>query len=60
MNKILHALIFAAAILVASLLMKDSDKANTILLLIIAGWVATGGLSGSRNELTCLKRKLFG
>lgn len=60
MNKIIHALIFAAGILAASVLMKGSENANMVLLLMVAGWIATGGLSGSKNEIACLKRKLSG
>ena len=53
-------MIFAAAILAASVLMKDGENANMAFLLIVGCWIATGGLSGGKNELACLKRKLLG
>jgi hypothetical protein len=59
-NKILQALIFAAAILIASLLTKDSDNGFTITMMIVAGWVATGGLSGSKREIDCFKARFKG
>jgi len=58
-NKIIHALIFGAAMIIASLIVKDREASQSLVILFIGVWVATGGLSNSRDEIACLKAKLF-
>jgi hypothetical protein len=58
-NKIIHALIFGAAMIIASLIVEDREASQSLVILFIGIWVATGGLSGSRDEIACLKATLF-
>lgn len=59
-KKMIHSLIWAAAILLASWIIKDKKQATTMLFILIAGWAATGGLSAAKDECNWLKRRLFG
>ncbi len=55
-RSIVTALVWAALMIAVSLVMTDSDNKQTILLLMIGGWIATGGLSSS--TLSC-ERRMF-
>lgn len=63
-KQILHSLVWAAAILASSFIVKDEKQASMMLFILLAGWVASGGLNGgaenARKEIACLKKRFFG
>ncbi len=63
-KNIINALVWAAAILVSSYLIKDTKDASIMLFIMIAGFFATNSLiaqgQGFREECRCLLNKLRG
>lgn len=63
-NEVGHSIIWAAMMIASSLVMKDEGSADTMLFLLMAGWVATmtvtGGFKQSVERECAFLRKLFG
>jgi len=53
------ALIWAAVMIVVSYLLKDSEKSATLLMFLIGGWIATGGLTGKANDFAKAECRAF-
>jgi xanthine/uracil permease len=56
---ILIALIWAAAMIAVAYFFKGRDNTPAILMLMIAGWIATGGLAGSNHPLARAERRFL-
>jgi len=52
-KSILIALFWAAAMITTSYLLQGHEHRETLFLLMIAGWVATGGISSEFHKAEC-------
>jgi len=53
------ALVWAALMIAVALVVDDAEKSGILILFLVAGWVATGGLSGGRNEFAKAECRAF-
>ena len=53
------ALVWAAMMIAVSLVVKDAEKSQALITLMIAGWIATGGLSGSSSAFYKAECSMF-
>ncbi len=63
-KRVINALIWAVVILATAYIMRGSENSEFMFFILLAGFFATSSLVGTpgsaRDELNCLKRKLFG
>lgn len=52
-NPIINALVWAGLMIAVSLMTKDHENSSAILLMMIGGWIATGGLSSETRKAEC-------
>lgn len=52
-RSVLTAIFWAAVMIAVSLLLNDHEQRNTVIFLVIAAWVASGGISSGTQKAEC-------
>jgi len=53
------AIVWAAMMIAVSIVVKDAEKIQALILLMVAGWIATGGFTGSSSAFYKAECRMF-
>jgi len=53
------AIVWATMMIAVSLIVKDAEKIQALILLMVAGWIATGGFTGTSSAFYKAECRMF-